>query len=269
MSRVRRDDDGPNILRVDNCSEVNVTGDFYKQDEKYYDECCDFENEDASECAEDHWWDHSYLLVYCILFYFCLMALFCAIFRCCVKYCPDKCYNTCCACCEPHFHRCNATRNRTERTRNRTEQTRNRTERTRNITEPTRNRTERTRNRTERTRNRTERTRNRTERTRNRTRNRTSNISTISANIRQPPRRPPSPSAPPSSEIQEDLFDRLPRSKALDYQCTGNSCSICMDEYDLDSDLVTLPCLHFFHYECSKEWLSRKNECPVCRTPVD
>ena len=42
-----------------------------------------------------------------------------------------------------------------------------------------------------------------------------------------------------------------------------------MDEYDLDSDLVTLPCLHFFHYECSKEWLSRKNECLVCRTRVD
>ena len=48
-----------------------------------------------------------------------------------------------------------------------------------------------------------------------------------------------------------------------------NSCSICMAEYELDSDLVTLPCLHIFHYECTKPWLIRKNECPLCRTRVD
>ena len=50
-----------------------------------------------------------------------------------------------------------------------------------------------------------------------------SNISTISANIRQPSRRPPSPSAPPKSEIKEGLVDQLPRSKALEDPCTGRS----------------------------------------------
>ena len=47
-----RDDDGPDILRVDNCSEVDVAGNFYKQDEKYYEKCYDFENEDAPEGAD-------------------------------------------------------------------------------------------------------------------------------------------------------------------------------------------------------------------------
>ena len=44
------DDDGPDILRVDNCSEVDVAGSFYKLDGKYYDDCCDLQSEDAPEC---------------------------------------------------------------------------------------------------------------------------------------------------------------------------------------------------------------------------
>ena len=52
LSRVRRDD-GPAILRVDNCSEVDVAGNFYKQDGKYYDDCCDLENANDTECVDN------------------------------------------------------------------------------------------------------------------------------------------------------------------------------------------------------------------------
>ena len=45
-------DDVPDILRVDNCSEVDVAGNFYQQDGKSYYYCCDLENEDALECDE-------------------------------------------------------------------------------------------------------------------------------------------------------------------------------------------------------------------------
>ena len=163
-----RDDDGPDILRVDNCSEVDVAGNFYKQDEKYYEKCYDFENEDAPEGADlslvltTVLWLISGLFI-TVWLYFVFLWLF---NRCLLKHCPDRCYNIFCARCEPIVRNDNnATRYRTER----------------------------------------------------------SNISTISANIRQPSRRPPSPSAPPSSEVQEDLFDRLPKSKASKDQCAGQS----------------------------------------------
>ena len=181
LSRVRGENDGPDILRVDNCSEVDVAGNFYKQDGKYYDDCCDLENEDAPECADSPWWAWLILSLFLMpwvlmgsyaIFRFFFMPLFCWIFRFCVKHCPEFiCYNICCARCEPQpidSNDSNATRSRTESI---------------------------------------------------------DNISTISANIRQPPSRPPSPSAPPSSssDIQEGLFDRLPRSKASEDQCTGRS----------------------------------------------
>ena len=118
---VTRDDDIPHILRVENCSEVDVAGNFYKQDEKYYEYCCDLENEVSPECADPGssrisdpecvgpectpWWSW---LIFAILFaifvvpwvivigkcLFCVIRCFCD----CVKTC---CINASCACCKP------------------------------------------------------------------------------------------------------------------------------------------------------------------------
>ena len=49
---LERGEHGPDILRMNNCSEVDVAGNFYKQDGKYYDVCCDLENANDSECVE-------------------------------------------------------------------------------------------------------------------------------------------------------------------------------------------------------------------------
>ena len=113
-----RDDPVPDILRVENCSEVDVAGNFYKQDGKYYDDCCDLANEDAPECAEVRVW---LVCLIAIIVWVCL-ALFCGWicprFCDCVETCCSKCYNTCCARCELQpivRNDNNATRYRTER----------------------------------------------------------------------------------------------------------------------------------------------------------
>ena len=108
-----RDDDGPDILRVDNCSEVDVAGNFYvgNHDGKRYDVCCDSQNEDASECAETYWvtWliIGIFLTVWGFIFFnSCLCWIRRWTTRClndCVTYntCCNKCYNVSCACCKP------------------------------------------------------------------------------------------------------------------------------------------------------------------------
>ena len=167
-----RDDDGLDILRVQNCSEVDVAGNFYKQDKKYYEYCCDLENEVSPECADPGssrisdpecvgpecapWWSW---LILAILFvpwvivgtYIIGKCLFC--FCDCVKTCCDKCFNASCTCCKPQ----SIVRNEINATRQR------------------------------------------------------SNISTISADSIF------------HEVIQEDLVDRLPRSKASVDQCTKGS----------------------------------------------
>ena len=51
-------------------------------------------------------------------------------------------------------------------------------------------------------------------------------------------------------------------------------CSICLDDFEKDDKCIKLPCKedpHYFHSGCDtcsgiKEWLKRKNNCPMCRT---
>ena len=54
----------------------------------------------------------------------------------------------------------------------------------------------------------------------------------------------------------------------------GLQCSICLDEFKQGDKYTVLPCnedSHYFHSGCEtcsgiKEWLKRKNTCPMCRT---
>ena len=51
-------------------------------------------------------------------------------------------------------------------------------------------------------------------------------------------------------------------------------CSICLDDFEKGDKCIKLPCKedpHYFHSGCDKcsgikEWLKRKNTCPMCRT---
>ena len=175
LGRARRDSNVPDILRVDNCSEVDVAGRFYKQDGKYYDYCCDLQNE--NECQTWFpWWAGALIM---ILFWCCVTCnhAFCCVCKL-FRYCFNCCANAFCCqrpseCCERQT--------------------------------PVRNDNNVTGYSTERP-----------------------NISTISANIRYPPRPiatvpPPSTSSstPPSSEIEEVNIDQFPRSKASENECTG------------------------------------------------
>lgn len=47
------------------------------------------------------------------------------------------------------------------------------------------------------------------------------------------------------------------------------SCSICLDPFVKDENCVKFQCNHIFHFKCGKDWLLKKNSCPICRTEVD
>jgi len=42
-------------------------------------------------------------------------------------------------------------------------------------------------------------------------------------------------------------------------------CPICKDEFELNTEVVEMPCNHMFHPECLLHWLEIHNSCPVCR----
>jgi E3 ubiquitin-protein ligase AIP2 len=50
----------------------------------------------------------------------------------------------------------------------------------------------------------------------------------------------------------------------------GLKCSICFDCYVKDEVVVAMPCSasHVFHERCVKEWLTRDDSCPLCRSSL-
>ncbi|EOA30992.1 hypothetical protein CARUB_v10014137mg [Capsella rubella] len=49
---------------------------------------------------------------------------------------------------------------------------------------------------------------------------------------------------------------------------TNESCVICRLDYEVDDDLILLPCKHSYHSECINNWLKINKVCPVCSAEV-
>ena len=44
-----------------------------------------------------------------------------------------------------------------------------------------------------------------------------------------------------------------------------SKCSICLCEFEIGEEKSTLPCLHYFHFNCIEKWIKRKKYCPICK----
>ncbi|KAL0697123.1 hypothetical protein Bca4012_064303 [Brassica carinata] len=65
------------------------------------------------------------------------------------------------------------------------------------------------------------------------------------------------------------ISNRLKQRKySSDIRCPQEiePCCICQEEYNEGEELGMLECGHGFHSQCIKEWLKRKNLCPICKT---
>jgi len=73
---------------------------------------------------------------------------------------------------------------------------------------------------------------------------------------------------PPTSK---DVLEKMETKKINEEQLlelkkiNSSDCSVCKEEFDLESKLLKLPCNHYFHGDCVKPWLEQRNSCPTCR----
>ncbi|KAF8119023.1 hypothetical protein N665_0001s0079 [Sinapis alba] len=60
-------------------------------------------------------------------------------------------------------------------------------------------------------------------------------------------------------------FESLCRCKKQ----ADNECSVCLSNFEEDSDVNKLKCGHLFHKTCLEKWIDYWNiTCPLCRTPL-
>ncbi|CAN8288660.1 unnamed protein product [Cochlearia groenlandica] len=67
---------------------------------------------------------------------------------------------------------------------------------------------------------------------------------------------------------EETISSRLKEHRYKSSTCPQEvePCCICQEDYKEGEEMGMLECGHDFHGQCIKEWLKRKNLCPICKT---
>ncbi len=47
-----------------------------------------------------------------------------------------------------------------------------------------------------------------------------------------------------------------------------NECMICMSTFQITEKVKIMPCTHFFHTDCIREWFKSNDTCPICKYSV-
>lgn len=67
------------------------------------------------------------------------------------------------------------------------------------------------------------------------------------------------------SENDRDMCNDANDSEEIEIE--EETCAICFTEIEEGERVGVLPCEHLFHSECLKNWIKRKNVCPLCNAP--
>ncbi|KAL8130072.1 hypothetical protein V2J09_019227 [Rumex salicifolius] len=51
----------------------------------------------------------------------------------------------------------------------------------------------------------------------------------------------------------------------IDSKEDSKRCAICLDDFEIGTEVMVTPCNHMFHEDCILPWLKSKGQCPVCR----
>ena len=55
--------------------------------------------------------------------------------------------------------------------------------------------------------------------------------------------------------------------KAFD-KFENKNCVICLENYSIGEKICYLPCFHFFHSLCIKNWITKSKKCPMCNIEI-
>lgn len=69
--------------------------------------------------------------------------------------------------------------------------------------------------------------------------------------------------------IEDWIMNLLPRSIVNNVdKLKEKECAICLGNFKVSEEIMSIPCFHMFHSYCIKQWLIREKICPICKFKI-
>ena len=65
-----------------------------------------------------------------------------------------------------------------------------------------------------------------------------------------------------------DMLEEIYINQDIIDKAESKECPICLEEYSIENKICYLPCFHFFHSVCIKDWLKNSKKCPLCNVDI-
>lgn len=70
-----------------------------------------------------------------------------------------------------------------------------------------------------------------------------------------------------NANIQKTI-EKIKKNKisSVDITDSDKTCSICLEDFCSEKEIIILDCKHIYHSDCIIEWINKDTSCPLCRS---
>ena len=65
-----------------------------------------------------------------------------------------------------------------------------------------------------------------------------------------------------------NMLEEIELTQIIIDKAETKECPICLIEYSTSNKICYLPCFHFFHSQCIKNWCQKSKRCPLCNVDI-
>ena len=66
----------------------------------------------------------------------------------------------------------------------------------------------------------------------------------------------------------KDIFGETELTQSILDKGEQKKCSICLEDFEVGTKIIYLPCFHYYHAQCIETWVKNSDKCPLCNIEI-
>ena len=64
------------------------------------------------------------------------------------------------------------------------------------------------------------------------------------------------------------IFEEVELTQSMLDKGEQKKCSICLEDFEVGTKIIYLPCFHYYHSKCIETWVKESDKCPLCNIEI-